>query len=431
MHAILKRMVKEARTGKIVGAHSSASDPIAVHNDNKLNPTQHTEPQQNEFSPNHQREQKNKKYQLNVLCVPKTNAETGKKSDIRVARHGSFRTRDSVAINDIIIPEMCTMDLPNVQEYTMRLENEKVAAVVVRDLKDAFRQLKTRKSDIGTVRYTICGYHFIDHRQSYGLSSAAANCQRFGELLIWILEHHYLSEEQRGCAVVHIDDFMITARSIDEALEIGAKFDKMCSDLGVLISHEKSETGITTGIVHGFEFDLKSKTVSIPPHKLTEIRHGLQLMIKYRMATGRALESICGKMMHWSQFRKQTKVLCHRIMKQIHMKIRNKPRYKRSVFVIQPAVIKDFTFWLRTSSMMTQIPMTSVIHQPSISIVAATDACNKGGGFIIGPHYGHYLFSDRSESPENAHKYAGSTCCDNDVGKFQRDFNWKTSVDIY
>ncbi len=44
---------------------------------------------------------KSGKYVLNLLCVPKTNNETGLKTDVRVARNGSYKTGRTSAINDI------------------------------------------------------------------------------------------------------------------------------------------------------------------------------------------------------------------------------------------------------------------------------------------------------------------------------------------
>ncbi len=357
LHAILHRMVKEAKKGYI----------------GKTLNTLH--------------------YNLNLLCVPKKNNVTNLMTEIRVARHGSFASKRTVSINSIIDKEKCVIPtLPNIRKYIQLLIKYKY--VSLRDLKDAFRQLLVASDDVGWIQYSIFGLQFADYRQAYGVSSAAANCQHFAQILIWIFEHNFLSKDQINRLLVHIDDFLIAANSEDEAIKMAQRFDEMCDQLNVHVSHEKDETAINKGVVHGFGFDLITKTVYIPDHKFNELIHGLNLMINNRYATGRALESICGKIMHWSQLRKPAKALCYRLLRLIHEKIRSNPRLKFRIFWIPDIIVMDFKFWLRYSNFVRCVSMQSVIEQPSITITGATDASNKGGGFIIGPHYGAYKFVD-------------------------------------
>ncbi len=357
LHAILERMVKEAKKGYIA-------------------------PTLNQLH-----------YNLNFLCVPKKNNETGLKTEIRVARHGSFATSRRIAINEIIDKEQCKIpSLPNIRKYVQLLIQYKY--VSLRDLKDAFRQILVTKGDIGYIQYCIFGLRFADLRQAYGISSAAANCQHFANILIWIFETQYLNDKQRDRLLVHIDDFLIAANSEDEANQMAEQFDKMCRDLNVNVSHEKDETSIDEGVVHGIGFDLKSQEIYIPDIKYNELVCGLKLIISHRYATGKALESICGKLMHWSQLRKQAKVLCYRLMRAIHEYIRSDNRLKYAIFYVHDKIIRDFRFWLKYATFMRRVSMQSVLEQPSITITGATDACNEGGGFIIGEHFGAYKFWD-------------------------------------
>ncbi len=358
LHAILKRMVKEAKKGYITATNKQ------LH------------------------------YNLNLLCVPKKDNETGLMTEIRVARHGSFATLRKVAINELIQKERCKiLTLPNIRKYIEVLI--KYEYVSLRDLKDAFRQLLVASNDTGWIQYCIFGLPFADHRQAYGVSSAAANCQHFAQILIWILEHKFLTDKQQQRLLVHIDDFLIAAHDEKEANEMAAKFDLMCDQLKVNVSHEKDENAINKGIVHGFGFNLKSKRVYIPDLKYNELILGMELMINYRWATGEALESICGKIMHWSQLRKPAKSLCYRLLHMIYKKIRSCHRNKKRFFFITDCVAMDFKFWIRYATFMRSVSMESILYQPSITITGATDACNVGGGFLIGSHFGAYPFSDK------------------------------------
>ncbi len=332
-------------------------------------------------------------YNLNLLCVPKRNNETHLMTEIRVARHGSFATRRSISINDLIMKENCKMPtLPNLRKYIELLL--KFDYVSLRDLKDAFRQLNLASCDAEYIQYCIFGLSFRDLRQAYGIASAAANCQHFAQILIWILEHKFLNGNQKDRILVHIDDFILAANSESEALALAVKFDDMCCQLNIAVSHDKDENGICIGVVHGTGFNLKTKHVHIPAHKFDDLVRGLSLMIQYRYATGRALESICGKMMHWSQLRKPAKVLCYRLLRLIHKEIRSNPKLKNKILWIPDPIIIDLKFWLQYANYMRKVTMHSVIHQPSITITGATDASNIGGGFVVGSYYGAYEFND-------------------------------------
>ena len=367
LHALLKRMTKEAKKCYITPTTSQGN------------------------------------YVLTLLCVPKTNSETGLKTDVRVARHGSYSTRRTIAINDKILKlHSGIQSLPRIKTYIRLL----IAFewVSIRDLKDAFRQLGVATIDCEWITYCVFGMRFYDNKQAYGVASSAANCQHFTEILIWILERHFLTPEQINRVLVHIDDFIMAGHSQGECMKMGAQFDEMCRKLGVEISHNKSENAIQRGVVHGFGFDLVSKMVHIPNLKLCEIVHGILLCLKYRWADGAALESICGKLMHWSQFRKHAKVLCYRLMTMIHTMIRKDKHLRKEAFYIHDCVARDLMFWLKYVLFMREVTMESVLHTPSITITACTDASSSGGGFVVGPHYGAYEFRDSDNAYGINHK---------------------------
>ncbi len=358
MLAILTRMIKEAKRGQITGT----------------------------TTPCH--------YTLNLLCVPKKDNDTKQMTAIRVARHGSYSTRDTVSINDKIDRDFCKIPtLPNIRKYVKLLIQYNY--VSLRDLKDAFRQLGLAKQDRNYIQYVLFGLRFRDNMQAYGVASAAANCQHFSNILIWIYENVQLSQNQRGRILVHIDDFLMAAQSVRDCKDMTLKFDQMCADLNVKISHEKDENWVQKGVVHGFGFDLSAspKLTFIPDHKFVELLKGLLLCIKHRYATGEALESICGKIMHWSQFRKYAKVLCFRLLAFIFRHIRTHKHLKFKIFHISDEIILDFRFWIRYAQYMRVVTMESILYTPSITVMASSDACNFGAGFVVNSEFGYYKFN--------------------------------------
>ncbi len=368
LKAILQRMVKEARKGYIVPGEGL--------------------------------------YQLNLLCVPKKDNDTKLMTEIRVARHGSFCTKRTIDLNSKIIKEMCKMEaLPNIKTYIRYLI--KYTHVTMRDLKDAFRQLFTQSEDVGWIQYCLFGMKFIDKRQVYGMASAGANCQQFALILQWIVENKYFDHDKKleNRILIHVDDFLLCAKSEKEALYMGDRFDKMCADLNVQVSHEKDEDAVIEGVVHGFGFNLKEKWVEIPDDKYNELIMVLKWVIKYKRVSGAALERICGKLMHWAQFRKIAKVLCYRVMKFIHEFIRKHRRTMRKrIFEIPKAIIADFNFWLHYAKYMRRVSMASVLNEPSITITAATDACDTGGGIVLGAEWCMYDFVKNKNRDGETHR---------------------------
>ena len=144
--------------------------------------------------------------------------------------------------------------------------------------------------------------------------------------------------------------------------------------------------------MYGFHFDLKRKIIAIPQHKYDELVDGITKLIQCGWATGAALESICGKIMHWSQIRKPAKVLCNRLMRFIHEHIRSNKHLRHRTFEIPDCLKIDMMFWLRYSSMLRVATMESIVFSPSISVTAATDASDFGAGFSVGAAWGSYLF---------------------------------------
>ena len=53
---------------------------------------------------------------------------------------------------------------------------------------------------------------------------------------------------------------------------------------------------------------------------------------------------------------------------------------------------------------MRRVSMYSVLNEPSITITAASDACDTGGGFVIGEHYCLYQFSEQPNKDGVVHR---------------------------
>ena len=193
-------------------------------------------------------------YNICVFTVPKKDSETGLMTKLRVVRHGSFKTMDTTSINEWINKEKCKMEtLPNLKSYVSLLINHN--RVSLRDLKDAFRQVALASADQFYLGYSIFGLKFMEKKQAYGIASAAANCQSFSQIIIWILNNHKYPIQWRNKILVHIDDFVLAAKDEISCREMTNIFDKLCDELNVKISVKKNIDNAVRFELYGFYFD--------------------------------------------------------------------------------------------------------------------------------------------------------------------------------
>ena len=330
---------------------------------------------------------------INVFCVPKKDSETGQMTKLRVVRHGSFATTNTTSINDWIDPNKCKMPtLPNLKDYVKLLINSNW--MTLRDLSDAFRQIGLASKDEGYLGYSMFGKYFIDKKQPYGIASAAANCQSFAQIIIWIMENQLLPESLCKRILVHIDDFCLAGETKKETETMTQTFDALCNELNVKISHEKDVNVTQEAVLYGFLFNLKKKTVGIPNDKLRELKRLTINTIITGQITGRALESLCGKIMHWSQLYKPAKALCYNMVSYLHKLLRAQSNYKMKVYPIPECIRNDLIFWLKYMDLIKEVSMESIIRPPSIVVMGTSDACDFGAGFCVNDEWGFYKFRD-------------------------------------
>ena len=334
------------------------------------------------------------KYVINVFTVPKKDSETGLMTKLRVVRHGSFKTLDTTSINDWIKKEKCKMPtLPNLKRYVKLLIKHNYASL--RDLKNAFRQINLANADKDYLGYSIFGLKFMERKQAYGISSAAANCQSFAQILIWILNNHKFPIELRNNILVHIDDFVLAAVDKHSAEFMVKCFDNLCEELNVKISVNKNVDVAQRFELYGFYFDLELKTVSIPDSKHRKLVKFIEQAIKFKWLTGRAIEALSGQIMHWSQLRGASKSLLINTVMFLYKFVKTVSNYKRKWFKLTKPIVKDLKFWLAYSNLIRVVPMEDIIEKPLYQIIGSSDACDLGGGFVVGSKWSYYRFTHR------------------------------------
>ena len=243
---------------------------------------------------------------------------------------------------------------------------------------------------------------------AYGEAGAAAACQDFSMLVIWICEHKLPEFEGKDNRMtVHVDDFLIVAHSATECNILAAAFDRLCAELGIKISVEKNEDAIQRGVVHGFGFKLDTpvKTVYIPSDKASDLIFGCLVLLETKLATGEALEALSGKIMHWSRLKRRAKVFCNHGIRRLHQHVRKLPKHKKQyvLFTVGRTWLADIALFLRFFLLFREVPMASILYEPSITITASTDASSTGGAFICADKWYGYDFAKSANRHGRVH----------------------------
>ena len=111
--------------------------------------------------------------------------------------------------------------------------------------------------------------------------------------------------------------------------------------------------------------------------------------------------------MHWSQLRGASKSLLINTVIFLHKFVKTVPDYKKKWFKLTKPIVKDIKFWLSYSDLIKTVPMEDIIRTTSRQIIGSSDACDVGGGFVVGTHWSFYRFMDwHLNNWENAQKEA-------------------------
>lgn len=284
--------------------------------------------------------------------------------------------------------------LPNLHDYVSLIAGKKFIAT--RDLSDFFRQIPMNVLDSDYLCYSVFNLLFRDRSQPYGVSSAPANAQYFASILLWIFDNKLLKVLRAHCvnkSNVFIDDFSFVGFSKEDVDFMIALFDQFLKELNVHISHKKSVNTTQKIIVHGLKFNLINQTVSIPPQKFSDLKELINATIKHRIISGKALDSLCGRIMHWSQLFKPLKIMCYNMISYIHDNFRNNTYNKNHFYVLPISVLLDLKYWLKFSEYAKSVTMDSILNAPSFTLCASTDASSNGGGYIFEQNWSMYKFS--------------------------------------
>ena len=338
-------------------------------------------------------------YFINFFAVPKKGPD-GLMSALRLIRHGSFSSPNRISLNDCIMRQYYEIStLPGLRDYARLMHLRRWLAL--RDLADAFRQLRLHPDEYKYCGYSLFGIWYVDMAVAYGLSSSAASCQRFVELICQIFtrvvrrRNPYAQHDISHCIrniIAYIDDFLMVADSVSDIREMERRFDILLAKLGVLQSWTKRVHARRQGIVFGWHWNLSTQMVSIPDAKYKEIRTLILHAVYCRCISFGVLKRINGKLMHYSQLSKRAKMCLWTSTQAVHRYCKNTCTSNDTMLLLPLPMIRHWILWYLLAPSTRTAPIASLITTPSISSYGSCDASTYGAGFILGKHWGWYTF---------------------------------------
>ena len=215
---------------------------------------------------------------------------------------GSFRvivalsSPSGSSVNDNLRRDLTHVTYSSVDDAALLLHHLGEGALLAKvDVQSAYRLVPIHPSERVLFGVRWDGHIFLDCQLPFGLASAPAIFSAIAEALEWILV-------QKGVrAVLHyLDDFLLLgpkqSRECAHALEITQL---VCRELGIPLAKDKIEGPSPSITFLGIRLSSDPLSISLPPQKLTALRHRLAGILDAKCFDSRSsLESLVGYLVH-------------------------------------------------------------------------------------------------------------------------------------
>ena len=133
--------------------------------------------------------------------------------------------------------------------------------------------------------------YFVDKCLPFGASISCALFQEISDVLKFIIEFRTKSKKT---VTNYLDDFLFLAYTLNRCNYLIAKFLKLCSEVGVPISEEKTEWATTRIVFLGMLLDRYWMLICVLEEKRVKVMNMLQLLINKKKSTVKQLQELCG-----------------------------------------------------------------------------------------------------------------------------------------
>jgi len=241
------------------------------------------------------------------------------------------------------------------------------------DLSDAFLHILMHPSSRKFLQFEWKGHLYQFRVLPFGLSLSPLI---FTKILRPILKW----ARRRGIRLTaYLDDLLIIAKSkIETELHTKLVREKL-SSLGFLIKEAKSNLVPTQVIEHlGFQINSKDMTLSVPKHKVRDIRREARKILSKGAATLRSLSAFIGKAMAMTAAVFPARLMCQRLMQIKNDALRRNCNWTDMVQITMEAK-ENLSWWI--NSLRHWNGQTWIDKRAQVDVY--TDASDNGWGIVI------------------------------------------------
>ena len=198
------------------------------------------------------------------------------------------------SINDWIDPAKCSVQYSSFDKAIELVSKiGKGALIGKKDIANAFRLMPIRPEDFCLLGFQFQDKYYFDKSLPFGCSIACATFEKFSSFLNWLVEHKSNSD-----AIQHyLDDFLFVGPKETNACKaLMETFDNICGDLGVPVSHEKTEGPTTLVTYLGLGIDSIRQAIYVPPAKIPPLLELINHALGKHKITLRELQSLVGSL---------------------------------------------------------------------------------------------------------------------------------------
>lgn len=207
----------------------------------------------------------------------------------RLIHHLSYPKGSS--INDHIPQEFSSVQYTKLDDAIKGIKMLSGSAYMAKsDLASAFRLIPLAPSEYHLFGIFWQGNYYFDRCLPFGCSSACNIFEKFSSALEWVM-WNYLPHT----LIYHVlDDFLFICQTKEQCRASLDTFLRICANIGIPISEEKTEGPDTTLTFLGIEIDTVSQKARLPQNKLDKCEELINSFLKRKKVTLRELQSLLG-----------------------------------------------------------------------------------------------------------------------------------------
>lgn len=288
------------------------------------------------------------------------------------------------SVNDFIDPDQCSVQYTSFDNTTTMISKLGRSALLgKKDIANAFRLLPIRPEDFPLLGFHFNNKYYIDKCLPFGCSIACATFVKFSSAMHWIIEH-----TAKASSMVHyLDDFLFAGSATSNTcLHLMNSFDQVCHELGVPISHEKTEGPATSITFLGLGIDTVSQTIYVPQDKVQALRDLLSDTISRDKVTLKHMQSLAGSLAFITKAIPAGRAFCRRLYSSLSQA--SKPYH---LVRVSKTLRQDMEVWLEFLSKYNNVtPMSDPYWLDHDTLLIASDSSGSMGcGVIFGSQWAH------------------------------------------